>query len=69
MDSITRYYLGKHECGLWHVIDSETGVPVEVEADGVHYLLWRLPRKEAEQWSLMLNGRSTGDGTGVDLVV
>lgn len=55
MDSISPFHLAQHEDGLWHVIDAGTGGPVEVEVDGSFYVLWKLPRDEAEKWSQLLN--------------
>lgn len=56
MDSISRYRLGRHEDGLWHVIDAKTGGPAEVQIGGKFYILWKLPEEEAKKWSELLNG-------------
>lgn len=55
MDSISKYRLGMHEDGTWHVIDTATGGPAEIEIDGLYKLLYRMPKEEAEEWSKMLN--------------
>lgn len=58
MESISRYHLAQHECGLWHVIDAKTGGPAEVKVGEKFFALWKLPRDQAEQWSLLLNARA-----------
>lgn len=55
MDSITPFYLGRHEDGSWHVIKRDTGGPAEVQVDGIYRLLYRLPKADAEEWSKRLN--------------
>ncbi|MEI3807601.1 hypothetical protein V6R85_24065 [Agrobacterium sp. CCNWLW32] len=55
MESISRYHLSQHEDGSWHVIDARTGGPAEIEVEGEFYVLWKLPRHEAEQWAVKLN--------------
>jgi hypothetical protein len=55
MKSISRFHLGHHENGTWHVIDAKTGGPVEVTVDGKFYLLQKLPKEEADAWSMKLN--------------
>jgi len=60
MESLSRFHLSQHEDGTWHVIDAKTGGPAEVQVEGDSFLLYRLPREEAEQWSLRLN-RMIGD--------
>lgn len=62
MESISRYHLSQHEDGSWHVIDATTGGPAEIEYEGKFYVLWKLPRSEAEQWSIILN-QMPRDGT------
>lgn len=55
MDSLSRFHLSQHENGSWHVIDAETGGPAEVEYEGRFMLLWKLPKPQAEAWSIRLN--------------
>ncbi|PTV70214.1 hypothetical protein [Agrobacterium pusense] len=61
MDSLSRFHLGQHEDGTWHVIDARTGGPAEIEHEGRFILLWRLPRSDAEQLSLWLNEKIRAD--------
>lgn len=56
MKSISPYHLSQHENGTWHVIDAATGGPAEIAINGRFYVLWKLPRDEAEDWSRLLNG-------------
>lgn len=58
MDSIAPYHLSRHEDGTWHVIDAETGGPAEIDLNGEYFLLWKMPRKEAEEWSRLLNEKA-----------
>ncbi len=55
MESLSRYHLGQHENGTWHVIDAKTDGPAEIQVDGQFYLLWGMAKVEAENWSLLLN--------------
>lgn len=55
MDSISRYRLGRHEEGSWHVIDAKTGGPAEIQVSGKFYLLWKLTEDDAKRWSELLN--------------
>lgn len=64
MDSLSRYHLSQHEDGSWHVIDAETGGPAEIEYDGRFVLLWKLPRPQAEAWSIRLNEQYRAEKDG-----
>jgi hypothetical protein len=55
MESLSRFHLGRHENGTWHVMDAKTGGPAELQIEGKFYLLWGMPKDEAENWSLLLN--------------
>lgn len=56
IESLVRYRLSRHADGSWHVLDQESGGPVEIIVGGSVYYLWKLPQDEAEQWSILLNG-------------
>ncbi|PSJ56616.1 hypothetical protein [Pseudaminobacter soli (ex Li et al. 2025)] len=56
MDSISRYHITVTEDGLWNVLDSSTGGPVELNLDGNFVLLYRLPEGDAKALSKWLNG-------------
>lgn len=60
MESLSRYRLGRHEDGSWHVIDAKTGGPAEVQIEGRFYVLYRLSEEDAKSWSLLLNGLMKG---------
>lgn len=64
VESISPYHLAQHEDGTWHVIDAVTGGPAEISAHGRIYMLWKLPREEAEAWSRLLNGLPAIDRPG-----
>ena len=49
MDSLTPYYLSVQESGSWNVIDAATGGPAEVLIGDRFYMLFDLPKSEAEQ--------------------
>ncbi|HEV7245672.1 MAG TPA: hypothetical protein VGN93_01630 [Shinella sp.] len=36
-------------------MDAKTGGPAELQIEGKFYLLWGMPKDEAENWSLLLN--------------
>lgn len=55
MDSISRYHISVREDGLWNVIDTKSGGPVELEVQGMFWLLYGLPKEAAEEWSKRLN--------------
>ncbi len=55
MDSLSRYHLAPHEDGSWHVIDARTGGPAEIKVNGIYFVFWKLPKEEAERWSVFLN--------------
>jgi hypothetical protein len=55
MESISRFHLGQHQNGTWHVIDVKTEGPAEIQVGEKLYLLWGMPKSEAENWSLLLN--------------
>lgn len=59
MDILSRYHLAQHEEGSWHVIDARTGGPAEIEVDGKFFVFWKLPKEEAERWSVFLNQIAT----------
>jgi hypothetical protein len=55
MESLSRFHLGQHQNGTWHVIDAKTEGPAEIHVSEKLYLLWEMPKSEAENWSLLLN--------------
>lgn len=58
MSDDSRYRLGQHEDGSWHVIDARTGGPVEIEVDGRFVLLWKLSLPQAQAWVRQLNEKT-----------
>lgn len=55
MDSISRYHISPHDDGSWRVIDTTSGEPAEVLAEGSWTTLYKLSRVQAEWWSTVLN--------------
>lgn len=55
MNRPTKYRLSVRKDGLWNVLDRDTGGPAEVESGGRWFILFGLPKADAEVWSRRLN--------------
>lgn len=55
MERTAKFRLSVRKDGLWNVLDSDTGVPAEVQSGGRWFILFGLPKSDAEAWSKRLN--------------
>ncbi|WP_107678085.1 hypothetical protein [Agrobacterium sp. LAD9] len=55
MEKNRKFRLSQHEDGNWNVIDTSTGGPVEVSINGSFYVLYKMPKDDAEKWLLLLS--------------